>query len=68
MKTPIQLLREASILHRATRCYESMYESLSELEQMLAGAGDYEKAEEAHQAGIIALRAWDAERDDPEPR
>jgi hypothetical protein len=62
------LIREAATRRRAILSYASIHDSISELEQTLVGAGELEKAAEAHQYGTIVLRAYMAEIGDPEPQ
>lgn len=66
-KTPVQLIRDLAIRRRAILNYAHMHDSLSELEQMYVGVGEHEKASEAHDYAVIALRAYRAEIDDLEP-
>lgn len=66
-KTPVQLIRDLAIRRRALLNYAQMHESLSELEQMYIGVGRAYEAEGAAAWARVALRAYQAEINDPEP-
>ena len=67
MSTPISVLRDAIAKSGALRMYALAHDHFSEEEQTMAGEGRIAEAEGAHQFALLALRAYRAEIDDPEP-
>ena len=62
------LLRDIDARNCALRMYALAHDKFAETEQLQRHMGNEPDAEEAHQFGLIALRAWLAEKDDPEPK
>lgn len=52
----------------AVYSYARMHDRFSEMEQVFTWSGAVYEAEGAHQYARIALRAYKAETDDPEPQ
>lgn len=67
-KSAIEMLREAAARHHAERTYALAHDHFSEMEQTLVAEGRVTEAVGAHEYALIALKAYRAEIDDPEPR
>lgn len=65
--TPDTILRDGKARHEAMLRYAKAHDTFAELEQRLKGEGKDIEAEGAHQMGLIAVKAWLKERDDPAP-
>ena len=61
------LLRDIEARNTALRTYAVAHDRFAVTEQQLVAEGRIPEAEGAHTYALIALRAWLAERDDPEP-
>ena len=61
------LLRDIEARNTALRTYAQSHDRFSDAEQLYVAEGQHVMAEGAHTYALIALRAWLAERDDPEP-
>ena len=66
--TPEAMLRDDHARFAALQTYSKAHDRYAELEQRLVGQGKHIEAEGAHQMGLIALRAWLAENENPEPK
>jgi hypothetical protein len=67
-KSTIEMIREAQAAQSARWTYALAHDHFSDLEQQLVGEGRITEATGAHEFALIALKAYRAELDDPEPR
>lgn len=63
-----QVIRDASAKTAALYQYAAAHDRFSEAEQVLVGRGCHLVASLAHGYALIALRAYRAELDDPQPQ
>ena len=61
----IDLLRQATARRTALYAYAQLHDRFAELEQVYVAAGEYDRADDAHQVAVLVLRAYTAEMDDP---
>jgi len=50
------------------RHYAAAFDRFAEEEQVAIALGDYEGAQHFHEWGLVVLRSYHAEADDPKPR
>lgn len=67
-KSVIEVLREVAARRHAIYAYAEAHDHFAEEEQTFAAKGSPIEAAGAHEYALIALRAYRAELDDPEPK
>lgn len=67
MNSVIEAIRNATAKREAIYRYAAAQERFAELEQVLVAEGRYDEAPAAHELGLVCLRAYRNEIDDPLP-
>lgn len=67
-KSIADIIREVHTRNAAMRDYAAMLDRFADLEQMYAGLGRLQLADDSRELAVMARRAYQAEFNDPEPR
>jgi hypothetical protein len=67
LNRPVDTIRKLTARSAALETYALAHDRFSEAEQIYVSEGQMVMASGAHQYALIALRAYRAEIDDPEP-